>query len=246
MNKNCTRQLRVCSYNIHKGFSAMNTRYLLKEIRHAIQLVDADIVFLQEVVGGNLKRTRGSDDDNHLEFLSDTIWPHFSYGKNAVYQKGHHGNAILSKHPIRFSKNISITHWSFSQRGILLAELNNGTYLLCLHFGLLQQEREKQLSTMLRTINTQIPAAAPLLIAGDFNDWNGRLHRVIELETDLKEAYFESHGRLARTFPAITPIFSMDRIYYRNLDLIEVDVMSGNPWGSLSDHCALNAIFNLQ
>jgi len=243
MNVNQAHQLRVCSYNIHKGFSAMNTRYLLKEIRHAIQLVDADIVFLQEVVGENLNKPQNSHDDNHLEFLADTIWPHFSYGKNAVYQNGHHGNAILSKHPIRTSKNINITHWSFSQRGILLAELNSGIYLLCLHFGLFQLERRKQLNTLLRTINSQIPSDAPLLVAGDFNDWNRRLHRIIESESDLKEVHCESHGSVARTFPAIAPLFSMDRIYYRNLDLIEVDVLSGNPWSSLSDHCALNAIF---
>lgn len=226
----------------------MNTRYLLKEIRHAITLVDADVVFLQEVVGKSLDKNRGRDidntSDNHLEFLTDSIWPHFSYGKNAVYQKGHHGNAILSKYPIISSRNIDITHWSFSQRGILLAQLNNGVYLVCLHFGLFQRERERQLSTLLKTINVEIPADAPLLIAGDFNDWNQRLHRVIENESNLKEVYSETHGKLARTFPAIAPLLSMDRIYYRNLELLDVDVLSGNPWGRLSDHCALNAVFS--
>lgn len=240
-------KIRVCSYNIHKGFSAMNTRYLLKEIRHAIALVDADVVFLQEVVGENLNINRsGSRDDmndNHLEFLTDGIWPHFSYGKNAVYQKGHHGNAILSKYPITSSRNINITHWSFSQRGILIAELNNGVYLMCLHFGLFQQERERQLSSLLKTIDVEIPADAPLVIAGDFNDWNKRLHRVIETQSDLKEVYYETHGKVARTFPAFAPLLTMDRIYYRNLELLDVDVLSGDPWGGLSDHCALNAIF---
>ncbi len=235
-------QIRVCSYNIHKGFSAMNTRYLLKEIRHAIQLVDADIVFLQEVVGENMDLTRGGEDDNHMEYLADTVWPHFSYGKNAVYQKGHHGNAILSKNPIHSSRNIDITHWSFSQRGILLAQLENGLYLLCLHFGLLQLERERQLSTLLKTINKEIPPDAPLLVAGDFNDWNRRLHKIISSESNLREVHCETHGKVARTFPAIVPLLSMDRIYYRNLEILDIDVLSGNPWGRLSDHCALNAI----
>ncbi len=38
--------------------------------------------------------------DSQFAFLADEIWPHFAYGKNAIYSAGHHGNAILSKHPI--------------------------------------------------------------------------------------------------------------------------------------------------
>ena len=45
------KTLRVCSYNIHKGFSSTNSRYLLDEIKHAVQLVNVDLLFLQEVVG---------------------------------------------------------------------------------------------------------------------------------------------------------------------------------------------------
>ncbi len=242
MTESRRNQIRVCSYNIHKGFSAMKTRYLMNEIRHAIQLVDADIVFLQEVVGKNLRLDLIGEDDNHLAYLTNNIWPHFSYGRNAVYQRGHHGNAILSKYPIRASCNVDITHWSFSQRGILLARLENGIYLLCLHFGLLQLERERQLSALLKTINTEIPHDAPLIVAGDFNDWNKRLHKIILKESDLSEVFFESNGSLARTFPAIVPILPMDRIYYKNLEVLAVEILSGNPWGRLSDHCALNAI----
>lgn len=113
----------------------------------------------------------------------------------------------------------------------MLAQLNNGVYLACLHFGLFQRERERQLNTLLKTVNVEIPADAPLLIAGDFNDWNKKPHRVIETESNLKEVYSETHGRVARTFPAIAPLLSMDRIYYRNLELLDVDVLSGNPWG---------------
>jgi len=243
MNTEPPHQLKVCSYNIHKGFSAMNTRYLLREIKQAIQLVDADIVFLQEVVGENLKNPKGSEDDNHFEYLADTTWPHFSYGKNATYQRGHHGNAILSKHSIRSTKNIDITHWSFSQRGILFAELNCGIYLLCVHFGLFQPERNRQLSTLLETIKNEIPVDAPLLVAGDFNDWNRKLDRVIVAESRLREVHSVNHGRVAKTFPAIAPMFTMDRIYYQNLDLVEVGDLSGNQWEKLSDHCALNAVF---
>ena len=45
---------RICSYNIHKGFGASNRRFLLDDMRTAIRSVDADICFLQEVVGHRL------------------------------------------------------------------------------------------------------------------------------------------------------------------------------------------------
>ncbi len=90
-----TNELRVCSYNIHKGFSTTRIRYLLEEIRHAIQLVNADLVFLQEVVGKH--RSRSNFQASQFEFLADSVWPHFAYGKNSIFQDGHHGNAILSK-----------------------------------------------------------------------------------------------------------------------------------------------------
>ena len=97
-------ELRVCSYNIHKGFCAVNIRPILQNLRHAIRTIDADLVFLQEVVG---ERLSSLDDNNkqgettnsypQFEYLADEVWPHHAYGRNAIYQKGHHGNAILSK-----------------------------------------------------------------------------------------------------------------------------------------------------
>jgi len=76
--------LRACSYNIHKGFSAANRRFLLKDIRQAIRLVNADLVFLQEVVGENVRKAGAVPNwttDTQFEFLADTIWPHYAYGK---------------------------------------------------------------------------------------------------------------------------------------------------------------------
>ena len=49
-------QFRICSYNIHKGFGAANRRFRLEDMRDAIRSVDADICFLQEVVGPQLRR----------------------------------------------------------------------------------------------------------------------------------------------------------------------------------------------
>ena len=44
-------ELRILSYNIHKGFSTTKRRFVLDQIKQAIRIVNADILFLQEVVG---------------------------------------------------------------------------------------------------------------------------------------------------------------------------------------------------
>ncbi len=80
--------IRVLSYNVHKGFCSANRQFLLNQIREGIRSVDAELVFLQEVVGENsqhAKRHLDWVDESQFEYLADTVWPHFSYGKKAAY-----------------------------------------------------------------------------------------------------------------------------------------------------------------
>jgi len=241
--------LRVLSYNIHKGFSFGNTRYLLDEMRHSMRLMKADLVFLQEVVGDNTRNHRSINnwESQQFEFLADEVWPHYAYGKNAIYSHGHHGNAILSQFPFETFDNIDVSHIPTSQRGILIGKINHecfpdGINLVCLHFGLLAFERRRQIAMLCEKIEASLPSDAPLIIAGDFNDW--RSDSDITLKAlGLKEAFSQRHGHLALTFPARFPMFAMDRIYYRNLELVYAEVLSGHPWNELSDHCALYAEF---
>jgi endonuclease/exonuclease/phosphatase family metal-dependent hydrolase len=248
-----SNELRVCTYNIHKGFCAANIRPILQELRHAIRTVDADLVFLQEVVGERLATGKGQVKDidppfnyPQFEYLADEVWPHHAYGRNAIYQKGHHGNAILSKNTFIDLDNIDISQWWFSQRGLLFGELKIGIYVVCIHLGLFGVERRKQLKMLVELLTQKVPKHAPLIIAGDFNDWTGTLHRGLVSKLSVKEAYNETYHRFAKTFPARLPIFAMDRIYYRNLKLLDAEVLSGDPWQRLSDHRALTAIFSLE
>lgn len=224
----------------------MNLRFILDQLRKAIRSVDADLLFLQEVVGERIDAQPlvNGERTSQFEFLADEVWHHHAYGKNAVYQKGHHGNAVLSKSPLVHWDNHDISHWWFSQRGILLGQLENGVYVACIHFGLLLQERRKQLQQLQRIINERIPDDAPLVIAGDFNDWT--LEQDYQLRRmGFREALSEHLGKPARTYPARLPIFRMDRMYFRNLELQEAKVLSGGTWQKLSDHRALYASFAL-
>ena len=88
--------LKVLTINIHKGFTAFNRRFILPELRDAVRTVSADIVCLQEVMGAHEVHPLHFEnwpDTPHYEFLADTMWSDYAYGRNAVYTEGHHGNA---------------------------------------------------------------------------------------------------------------------------------------------------------
>ncbi|MEX1032178.1 MAG: endonuclease/exonuclease/phosphatase family protein, partial [Cellvibrionaceae bacterium] len=241
-------RLRILSYNIHKGFSPNNSRFVLDEIRQAIRTVNAELVFLQEVMGNNEKH--GDKHSNWIpgaqfEFLADEIWPHFAYGKNSIYQHGHHGNAILCKLPFSSWQNTDVSKFRYSRRGILHGIIGDHLHVFCMHLGLLGFERRYQLQALIDTVRDQVPDGAPLIIAGDFNDWKCGVDRKLRKWLGVKEAFREVRGKLARTFPAAMPLLQLDRIYYRDLEVVDVSRLVDDHWQDLSDHCALYAEFEL-
>lgn len=235
---------KVLTLNIHKGFSAGNRRFTLDKIRDCLRQSGANLVFLQEVTGENAvheQKVQGWPDQNQFEFLADSVWSHYAYGKNAIYQHGHHGNAILSELPFAEFNNVDVSLMRFSQRGVLHGILENGIHLLCIHLGLFEQERRLQISKLLDYIQTSIPESAPLIVAGDFNDWREHTHRRLKSSLNLIDAFEQHHNKVARTFPAMLPCLPMDRIYCRGFQVTHTRVMTDRSWRDVSDHCALIA-----
>lgn len=243
------KSIRVLTLNTHKGFTTFNRRFVLHELREAIRSVGADIVFLQEVLGSHEEHSRrfaNWPQNSHYEFLADSIWPEFAYGRNAVYTKGHHGNAILSKFPIVRFQNHDISITGPEQRGVLhcvlrIPGMEVELHTLCTHLSLTEAHRNLQLSRLCDLIDHAVPPAAPLLVAGDFNDWRLRAHSILQRRANLKEAFMEDRGQSARTFPARWPMLRLDRIYFRHARIAHSARHSTRPWSHLSDHAALSA-----
>jgi len=61
----------------------------------------------------------------------------------------------------------------------------------------------------------------------------------------VKEVFKNMRGAYARTFPAWLPVLSMDRIYYRGLNVVDCSHLQGQPWRRMSDHTPLLAEFKL-
>lgn len=241
-------RINVLTANIHKGFSVGYRRFVLPELRDAIRSVSADLVFLQEVLGahrGHSRRHAAWPEVPHYEFLADSLWPQFAYGQNAAYPAGHHGNALLSKYPIVSHRNRDVSVAGHEGRGLLhcvLAIEGHGPELhtLCVHLGLREAHRRRQIDLLCRVVDEDVPRGAPLIVAGDFNDWRGRGHARIE-RCGLHEVFASAHGRLARTFPARWPLLPLDRIYLRDVEADDATVLSSRPWSHLSDHATLLA-----
>jgi endonuclease/exonuclease/phosphatase family metal-dependent hydrolase len=244
-----TLSFRILTVNTHKGFTIFNRRFILHELREAVHAVSADIVFLQEVLGSHdlhAARIANWPANSHYEFLADKLWTSYAYGRNAVYPDGHHGNAVLSKFPIVHHENRDVSVHGHEERGMLhcvcrIPGRGMDVHAVCVHLGLQESHRQRQIDMLCDMVRDEIPADAPLVIAGDFNDWRMKGHRQLERCLNVHEVFVHANGRAARTFPAHLPLLQLDRIYVRNAHVHRPIVLPNKPWSHLSDHAPLAA-----
>lgn len=244
--------LRICTYNIHKGFSQFNRRMVIHELRERLRQLDPDIVFLQEVQGLHLRHARRHADwpqQPQHEFLAGSQW-RAAYGGNAAYAHGHHGNAVLSRLPILAAHNYDVTQHRLERRGLLHCEIGqpddaSRIHCICVHLSLTEAQRRRQLQALVTHIARFVPPDAPLIIAGDFNDWRGRADDWLTDEVGLLDAYTLCHGHAARSYPSTLPMLRLDRIYLRGLRPRHAEVHWGPPWSGISDHAVLTATVEL-
>jgi endonuclease/exonuclease/phosphatase family metal-dependent hydrolase len=242
--------LRVASFNLHKGVTHFNTRFALHHQRHALAHLNADIVFLQEVRdvhAPHAKRFTKWPQQGQMHFLSQNLWPHTSYGQNAFYPSGHHGNAILSKFPLQTIANTNISAHRIEQRGLLHCKIavphwDQPLHAFCLHLGLLAKWRQQQIQMVADYIEQAVPNHhSPIIVAGDFNDWSTRSGEVMASRLNLLEAFKHANGKHARSFPAFFPLLKLDRIYVRGFDIVEASTHSNKRLLNDSDHMILSS-----
>jgi len=237
-------QLRIITVNTHKGFTPLNRRFILPELRDAVRTLGADLVFLQEVLGthqSHARRFRNWPPTPQYEFLADSMWPDFAYGRNAVYPEGDHGNALLSKFPILRYENLDASIAGVEERGLLHSVLDvpghREVHAICVHLGLREAHRRQQLELLCRLLDS-LPPLAPVIVAGDFNDWRVRADDILA-GRGLVEAFVNAYGAPARSFPARWPLLRLDRVYVRNATSHSPQVLLRRPWSHLSDHAPL-------
>jgi len=268
-------KIRVATYNIHKGVSSIRSTPRVLALKKAIAQFEADVVFLQEVQGRHdrYQDKFGEESRGHRhwperaqhEFLASDAH-HSAYGMNAVYDHGHHGNALLSAYPIGDTRNHDVSDHAYEQRGILHCVVDTPkcqVHCYVVHLGLFESGRGRQNQALIDCVNASAPNGEPVIIAGDFNDWRNTLSDKLRKELGVVEVFDElgSRSKLgdlvrsfsgrekrvtpARTFPAALPWFRLDRIYVRGFKVDTAQVMHGPLWAKLSDHAPIVASLKL-
>jgi endonuclease/exonuclease/phosphatase family metal-dependent hydrolase len=268
-------KIRVATYNIHKGVSSIGSRPRVLALKKAISLFNAEVVFLQEVQGrhdlfqaryGEKLRSRHHwpEAAQHEFFAGESL--HVAYGMNAVYDHGHHGNALLSAFPIEDTANHDVSDHAYEQRGILHCALDTPAgkiHCFVVHLGLFEGGRGRQTEALIEAVKKSAPAGEPVVIAGDFNDWRNTLSDRLRNTLGVAEVFDELGPRSgfgdmvrnlarrqpklmpARTFPAALPWFRLDRIYVRGFKVENAQVLHGALWARLSDHAPIVATLEL-
>jgi endonuclease/exonuclease/phosphatase family metal-dependent hydrolase len=239
--------VRVATYNIHKGVQGLGPvrRLEIHNLAHAVEQFDADIVCLQEVRSHHRKFERYFTRWPELDqagYLSPEGYEAV-YRTNAVTRHGEHGNALLSRWPVLGVGHADVSDHRFEQRGLLHAQvLVDGTdvHVVVVHLGLIHASRERQVQRLGQFIAREVPSSAPLIVAGDFNDWSAQLIKPMAA-LDLRT--FE--GIRLPTYPARLPLLHLDRVFVRGLRPVSAHVPHGAAWRRMSDHLPLIADLEL-
>jgi endonuclease/exonuclease/phosphatase family metal-dependent hydrolase len=236
--------------------------------------MQADVVFLQEVQGRHDQHAarhaaHWPDEAQHQFLAGDSHHHHSVYGMNAVYDHGHHGNALLSCFPIMDSSNQDVSDHAFERRGLLhclIQTPKTNIHCYVVHLGLFGGSRKRQTEALIQAVGQAVPDDVPLIIAGDFNDWTDHLSDTLRSRLRVMEVFDEQSasttvtnnlllhrfaGNLirrkpARTFPAGLPWLRLDRIYVRGFKIESAEVLRGTPWSKLSDHAPIVTTLQLQ
>ena len=145
----------------------------------------------------------------------------------------------VSRWPVVAHQHEDMSDHRFEQRGLLHSEVTvhgQSIHVVVVHLGLIRSSRVRQLAQLQQFIAREVPAGAPVVVAGDFNEWGTLVRRtlgsigLVALEKD----------RMA-TFPSRMPLVQLDHIYARGLIPVGLEVPHGRIWWRMSDHLPLIA-----
>lgn len=228
---------RVITYNLHKGVGRRGRDILYHAIA-ALRTRRPDVLACQEVFHPPAGQPGQSDT------IRRALGHVHVFGPNAFYRRGCHGNATFTGLDLVAHTNIDITESYFERRGILRTRLgteHRELEVLNVHLSLTRAQRRRQWARLLAAIDAA--EDTPLLACGDFNDWSGEVDRRAREGGRVRNALWNLDPPQRRTFPSARPMLPLDRIYYRGLDLVDVRVLHGEPWRTLSDHLPVEATF---
>ncbi|BCR04282.1 hypothetical protein DESUT3_13510 [Desulfuromonas versatilis] len=196
--------LQLVSWNVH-AWRGSDGREDLERSARVIQGLQADILGLQEVVNHQDDLAGAGE----LGRLAQRVGMELITGPTLVRSHGEYGNALLSRFPVQAVRHIDLSFPHREPRGALDIDLDirgHRLRVVVTHLGLRPVERRFQVRRLIRALD--VHPAETLAVMGDLNEWFifGRplrwLHR-----------HFGRFQPSPATFPAVFPVFSLDRIF---------------------------------
>ncbi len=226
------RDIIAATYNVH-AWIGRGGRQALRTLR-VIEELKADVIALQEVSFPNRAANRFTIQDLARHTRMRVI-----PGITFIKEHADFGNLILTRHPIIRLRKLDLTVKPREPRGAILATLDiRGTRFLVIgtHLGLQRWERYQQIQYLIKEIGTW-ETGAPLILMGDFNEWN----RASNTLKTLRDFF----GRMPAppTYPARFPLLALDRILiYPARWMKEVRVFNAPLARLASDHLPVKAV----
>lgn len=194
-------KLVVASYNIH-GCVGSDGRLDAQRTVGVIREVAPDVVALQEVY------TRAGASGDFLAALAEATGMRAVAGPTLVRERGHYGNVLLTRLPLRAVRRLDLSLVDREPRGALDVDLDAGGVALrvvATHLGLHPWERRFQIRHLLAELAAR--KTYPVALLGDINEWFawGR-------PLQWLHAHFGRPPAPA-TFPARLPLLALDRVW---------------------------------
>jgi endonuclease/exonuclease/phosphatase family metal-dependent hydrolase len=167
--------------------------------------LEADVVALQEVL------------DHQAETISTELGMPYCIGETRKHHGYGYGNVVLSRHPIRASRNYDLSVRGREERGCLRCDVDVAglaLHVFNVHLGTALIERRHQGRKLIAPeLLADAGLDAPRIVLGDFNEWTIGLATKL-LRSHMQSADVRTHLRRSRTYPGVLPFLHLDHIYY--------------------------------
>lgn len=232
-----TRQVRVATYNIHRG-RGLDGRTRIERIAGVLAMIDADIVALQEVIGASpLKPGQAAE-------LGAALGMGWVMAPTRHMRTALFGNVVLSRFPIKHHTQHDLTWKTCEHRGVQRVDISlsdeDTLHFYNVHLGTSLLERRHQAAKLASWVHDR-RVIGPKIVLGDFNEWARGMAKDILAER-LQSIDLRKHLSRRRTYPGFFPILHLDHIYYEGkVEVVKVSMPRDRMTLMASDHLPLIA-----
>ncbi len=225
------RVVTVATYNVHRWTGLTGgARWFPRLATSVLQELDADVIALQEVL-------RPHDEDDIVLRVSRDLGLNLAFVPTRVHRRGILGNAILSRQPMNAVFTIDLSYGMLEQRGAVVTQFGgegDSFTVAATHLALVDRTRRYQVRSLLSHPWLQ----GPTILLGDMNAW-----RRCRATRELDHALADRHNNLKwpPTYPAARPVLSLDRIYARRAQVLDLHVHDTPAARRGSDHLPIVA-----